>query len=55
MREARTRIDAAADTNGPPVDITTIRYELGEARTTLETALANSEPGSQSAEDDPEP
>jgi hypothetical protein len=45
VRAARTRIDAAAETTTPPVDITTIRYELGEARATLETALANDEPG----------
>src|SRR6478672_76518 len=41
VRQARPRIAAAAKTPGPPADITTTRYELGEARTTLETALAN--------------
>ena len=55
VREARTRIDAAVDTLAPPVDITTTRYELGEARATLETALANSEPGHQPVEGDVEP
>ena len=55
VREARTRIDAAAETTGPPVDITTTRYELGEARATLETALANSEPGHRPVDGDLEP
>jgi len=35
VRDARTRIDAAAETTGPPVDITTTRYELGAARADL--------------------
>jgi len=55
VRDARTRIDAAAETTGPPVDITTTRYELGAARATLETALANSEPGHPPVDDDLEP
>ena len=55
VRDARTRIDAAAETTGPPVDITTTRYELGEARATLETALANSEPGHPPVDGDLEP
>ena len=54
VRQARTRIDAAAETTGPTVDITTTRYELGEARSILETALVNSEPGHQPAGSNPE-
>jgi hypothetical protein len=55
VRDARTRIDAAAEITGPPVDITTTRYELGLARATLETALANSEPGHRPVDGDLEP
>jgi hypothetical protein len=55
VRDARTRIDAAAETTGPPVDITTTRYELGEVRATLETALVNSEPGHPPVDGDLEP
>jgi len=55
VRDARTRIDAAAETTGPPVDITMTRYELGAARATLETALANSEPGHPPVDGDLEP
>jgi hypothetical protein len=51
----RTRIDAAAETTGPPVDITMTRYELGAARATLETALANSEPAHPPVDGDLEP
>jgi hypothetical protein len=52
VREARTRIEAAAETTGTPIDITTTRYELGQARATLETALVNSEPGHQPVDGD---
>ena len=52
VREARTRIEAAAETTGTPIDITTTRYELGEARAILETALANSEPGHRPVDGD---
>jgi hypothetical protein len=52
VREARRRIDGAAETTGPPVDITTTRYELGEARATLETVLANSGPGQRPVDGD---
>ena len=55
VREARTRIDAAAETTGPPVDIATTRYELGEAQATLETALVHSEPGQSPVASDPQP
>ena len=55
VRDARTRIDAAADTARPPVDTATTRYALGEVRATLETALANSEPGHNPVDDDLEP
>jgi len=55
VRDARTRIDAAAETTGPPVDITMTRYALGAARATLETALANSEPGHPPVDGDLEP
>jgi hypothetical protein len=37
--------DAAVETTGPPVDITMTRYELGAARATLETALADQRTG----------
>ena len=52
VRGARTRIDAAAETTGTPIDVTTTRYELSEARATLETALVNSEPGHQPVDGD---
>jgi len=55
VREARTRIDAAAESTGPPADITATRSELGEARATLETALTNSEPGLRTDDGDLEP
>ena len=55
VREARTRIDAAAETTGPPVDITTTRDELGAARATLESALVNSEPQHRPVDGDPQP
>jgi hypothetical protein len=55
VREARTRIDAAAEPTAPPVDITTTRYEPGEARAALDTALVDSEPGHQSVDGDLEP
>ncbi|HEY5846622.1 MAG TPA: hypothetical protein VIU11_26205 [Nakamurella sp.] len=52
VREARTRIDGAAETTGPPVDITTTRFELGDVRASLETALANSGPGQRPVDGD---
>jgi hypothetical protein len=52
VRDARTRIDLATEMTGPSIDTTTTSFELGEARATLETALANSEPGRRSADGD---